>query len=269
MTTSQIIKGPSSDGIERLSARFQGFSFSPHRHDTYAIGVTADGVQAFTYRGVAQQSVRGQAFVLHPDERHDGRAGDARGFAYSIAYLDPALILSASQGKGLPFLSEPVTTDRQLYAAVCAILRAADEPMGLASTCAIAALSDALWRAAGSTPRPNLSLDLKALRAAREALMTSVASKVCIAELERIAGMSRWQLARQFRRAYGVSPTRFHLLRRLGHARSLLRGGQSLAEISDICGFADQAHLSRMFKAAFGTSPGQWRALAGRYAASR
>jgi len=268
MSTCQIINGPSSDGIERLSARFQGFSFSPHRHDTYAIGITTDGVQAFTYRGVAQQSVRGQAFVLHPDERHDGRAGDARGFAYSIAYIDPVLILSASQGKGLPFLGEPVTTDRQLYAAVCAGLRAADEPIELATTCRIAALSDALWRAAGSTPSPNPSLDLKAVRAARDALMASVDTKVCISELERIAGMSRWQLARQFRRAYGVSPSRFHLLRRLGHARSLLRKGQSLAEISAICGFADQAHLSRKFKGAFGTSPGQWRAFASRSAAS-
>jgi AraC-like DNA-binding protein len=268
MPISQITNGPSNDGIERMSARFQGFSFSPHRHDTYAIGITTHGVQAFTYKGVAHQSVRGQAFVLHPDERHDGRAGDARGFAYCIAYIDPVLILSACQGKGLPFLSEPVTADRQLYEAVSAILQAADEPMGLAATCNIAALAEALCRLAGAPSPANVSLDLKAVRAAREALMSCVEAKVSVSELERISGMSRWRLARQFRRAYGVSPSRFQLLRRLGHARKLLQGGQSLAEISDICGFADQPHLSRKFKSAFGVSPGQWRALACRHAES-
>jgi AraC-like DNA-binding protein len=261
MTTSQITSGPANDGIERMSARFRGFSFSPHRHDTYAIGITTHGVQAFTYRGVAHQSLPGQAFVLHPDERHDGCAGDARGFAYCIAYIDPALILMACQGKGLPFLGEPLTADRQLYEAISEILRAADEPMGLTTTCNITALSDALWRLAGSPCAPNQSLDLKGVRAARDALISSVDAKVSISELERISGMSRWQFARQFRRAYGVSPSRFHLLRRLAHARNLLQGGQSLAEISDICGFADQPHLSRKFKSAFGASPGQWRAL--------
>src|SRR5262249_16857153 len=142
MTTSQISNGPASDGIERLSARFQGFSFSPHRHDTYAIGITTDGVQDFTYRGVAQQSVRGQALVLAPDERDDGRAGDARGFAYCIAYIDPDLILPACEGQGLPFLVEPVTADRQLCEAISDVLRAADEPMELATICNIAALSE-------------------------------------------------------------------------------------------------------------------------------
>ncbi|MET3585939.1 hypothetical protein ABID21_002054 [Pseudorhizobium tarimense] len=37
-------------GIERIAARFHGNGFSPHRHDTYALGITVSGVQAFRYR---------------------------------------------------------------------------------------------------------------------------------------------------------------------------------------------------------------------------
>src|SRR5262249_59891580 len=117
MKTGRSPHGPSAGVIARRPAVFRGFSFSPHRHDTYAVGVTAGGVQAFTYRGATRHSARGQSFVLHPDERHDGRAGDDRGFAYRIAYIDPALILAASEGRGLPFVCEPVSGDRQLYAA--------------------------------------------------------------------------------------------------------------------------------------------------------
>jgi hypothetical protein len=45
-----------SDGVQVLQAWFSGHGFDTHRHDTYAIGVTDAGVQAFDYRGVAEIS---------------------------------------------------------------------------------------------------------------------------------------------------------------------------------------------------------------------
>ena len=262
MQISRITHGPSDRGIDRLTAVFRGFSFSPHRHDTYAVGITTGGIQAFTYRGATRHSARGQSFVLHPDERHDGRAGDDRGFAYRIAYIDPALILAASEGRGLPFVCEPVSGDRQLYAAVNSILSAPDDRSGeLATTCNVVALSDALWRAARRPTKQHPSLDHLAMAAVRDALLHSLDDSISLNELEQVSGMSRWQLARQFRRAYSISPYRFHLLRRLEQARRLLDHGHSLADIAQICGFADQAHLSRKFKGAYGASPGQWRGL--------
>src|ERR1700750_1404381 len=71
-------------GIERLEARFRGRAFSPHRHDTYAIGITLAGVQTFRYRGEARHCLPGQWHILHPDEIHDGAAGTDEGFAYRI-----------------------------------------------------------------------------------------------------------------------------------------------------------------------------------------
>jgi len=264
MRISRITHGPSNDGIDRLAAVFRGFAFSPHRHDTYAVGITTAGVQAFAYRGEARRSASGQAFVLYPDERHDGRAGDDRGFAYRIAYIDPALILAASEGRGLPFVREPVSADQPLTRAVNDILAGPETASTeLATTGQVAALSDALWRLARSPRRQEAPLDLVGVARARDALASSLGDKISISGLEHISGMSRWQLARQFRRAYGISPYRFHLLRRLGHARGLLDHGRSLAEIAQLCGFADQAHLSRTFKGAYGAAPGQWRALTG------
>src|SRR5689334_9046453 len=64
--------GPGGSGIERLEARFPGRAFAPHRHDTYAIGLTLSGVQTFHYRGVLRRSLPNQCHILHPDERHDG-----------------------------------------------------------------------------------------------------------------------------------------------------------------------------------------------------
>ena len=71
-------------GVELLAAWFQGHAYHTHRHDTYAIGLTVSGVQAFDYRGAAEISTPGKVVVLHPDERHDGHAGTEEGFGYRI-----------------------------------------------------------------------------------------------------------------------------------------------------------------------------------------
>jgi AraC-like DNA-binding protein len=50
-------------------------------------------------------------------------------------------------------------------------------------------------------------------------------------------------------------------MRRLSRARVLIRKGWSLAEAAAACGFADQSHMTRHFKNAYGLSPGRWTAI--------
>ena len=108
LAPGRIRFGSASAGIERMEAHFLGQAFAPHRHDTYAIGITLAGVQAFRYRGEQRQCLPGQCHVLHPDEMHDGGAGSDGGFGYRIAYIDPSLVQDALGGKPLPFVADPV-----------------------------------------------------------------------------------------------------------------------------------------------------------------
>ena len=92
----------------------------------------------------------------------------------------------------------------------------------------------------------------------RDALVAEPAKRHSMGELERLAGLDRWTLARQFRTAFGTSPGRFRTMRQLDRARRLLRGGTSLAEAAVDAGFADQSHMSRHFKRAYGLTPARW-----------
>ena len=51
-------------------------------------------------------------------------------------------------------------------------------------------------------------------------------------------------------------------MRRLDRARALIRHGAPLADAALACGFADQSHMTRQFKRAYGLSPGRFIALA-------
>jgi len=259
---SKMVVAPSVAGVERMRAFLRGEAFAPHRHDTYAIGVTTDGIQSFGYRGASHGSLAGQVFVLHPDELHDGRQGDDRGFGYRIAYIDPVLVRDAAQCCNLPFLPNPLVSYPRLCRAVRNFVSEMDTPLDdLAATGHLSEIAHALVAASGDGAGPGRKIDTRAVGLARDFLRAANEATVSIAELETISGLSRWQLARQFRDAFGVSPSRYHLLRRLEHARSLILGGMSLARVAPTAGFADQAHLSRHFRDAFGKSPGRWRRL--------
>lgn len=251
----------SGDGLDWAEASFRAHCFSPHRHDSYAVGLTTRGVQRFTYRGAARHAVAGNAFVLHPDELHDGSPGSEAGLGYRILYLDPALVAAALGGGPLPFVRDPVSATPELTATLAAVFPdPADPPDALRAVDVVCLVADALRQAAGQPPRPAAARD-PALERLRDQLAAACLSPPAMVALERAYGRSRFALARQFRRAFGVSPSRFVILRRLDRARRLIAAGRPLAEVALAAGFADQAHLTRQFRAAYGTTPGRWRAL--------
>lgn len=73
-------------------------------------------------------------------------------------------------------------------------------------------------------------------------------------------GMSREGYTRRFKRDCGLPPHAFWLLEKLNDARRLLRAGDSIAGVAAETGFADQSHLGRCFRRAFGVTPGRYRA---------
>ena len=47
----------------------------------------------------------------------------------------------------------------------------------------------------------------------------------------------------------------------MGEARRLLENGVAPADVADICGFADQSHLTNCFGRLIGLSPGAYREI--------
>ena len=111
--------------------------------------------------------------------------------------------------------------------------------------------------------RPAVSrrVDVPAVERARQFLDAERARVVHSTELESLTGLTRYDLARQFRIMLGTSPHRYLLMRRLALARDGIHRGRPLVEVASDAGFADQAHFTRVFKSAFGLTPARYRAL--------
>jgi AraC-like DNA-binding protein len=256
---NRIRIGRGSTGIERLEARFVGQAFSPHRHDTYAIGITLSGVQTFRYRGTRRYCLPGQCHVLHPDEIHDGSAGTVAGFGYKIVYIDPSLVQQALGGKALPFVSDPIVEKSVFQDALPpALWRLEEQIDDVARIEIVTALADLLDRASRTDTKKQSSLRLASLLRVRDLIVANPTTRHSVETLESVSGLDRWALARQFRAAFGTSPSNFRTMRQLDEARRMIRGGLPLADAALEAGFADQSHMSRMFKRTYGLTPGRW-----------
>jgi AraC-like DNA-binding protein len=261
-----IVSAPAYPGIERIQAQFRGNAFDLHRHDTYALGLTIRGVQTFRYRGERRYSLPGRVIVLHPDELHDGGAATEDGLVYRMLYLEPSLMARCLEATrvGLPFVDEPVLSDDRLANLLLGALgeldRALDE---LFVDDFLSRVADGLASHALALLKPLGTVAWGQANAAREYLEANAVRGVRSEELERVTGLDRFALSRHFRAAFATSPHRFLLMRRLQRARAMIAAGASLADVAAATGFADQSHLTRHFKKAFGIAPGAWGSMIG------
>jgi AraC family transcriptional regulator len=93
----------------------------------------------------------------------------------------------------------------------------------------------------------------------RDAVEDAATDAPSLAALGEMVGKHPVQVAREFRRQFGVSIGEFRRRRRLERAVELLQSRIPLTEIAFMCGFASQSHFCRAFKAAYGVTPSQRR----------
>lgn len=91
-------------------------------------------------------------------------------------------------------------------------------------------------------------------------LLAEHAGGVRTAQLAGRLGWSRRHLVTRFRSEFGLPPSEVARLHRLGAAIARARSGRTWSDVAAATGFADQAHLTREFRALTGQTPARWRA---------
>ena len=82
-----------------------------------------------------------------------------------------------------------------------------------------------------------------------------------VADLARVAGLSRAHFSREFRRTFGEAPHQYLLTRRLERAASLLRNtDRSVTEICFAVGLTSLGSFTTSFRRIYGCAPLAYRA---------
>lgn len=102
--------------------------------------------------------------------------------------------------------------------------------------------------------------EYRRLTATCEHVLANYASPITVADLAEKANLSVSQLQREFRKLFGMTPTDYlQRVRLLMARRSLEHSSQPIGQIALACGFYDQSHFTRAFRAATGLQPLAYR----------
>jgi AraC-like DNA-binding protein len=97
-------------------------------------------------------------------------------------------------------------------------------------------------------------------RRATELLNENLSGGIRLSQVAEECGLSISHFARSFKASFGVSTHRWLVQRRIERSQDLLiQTRESLSDIADQAGFADQAAFTRTFHQIVGMSPGRWR----------
>jgi AraC family transcriptional regulator len=111
------------------------------------------------------------------------------------------------------------------------------------------------------TLAPSNGLSRERLQRVRDYIEAHLDDRLTLTDLAEVACLSPYHFSRSFKLAVGVGPQRYVMRRRLDRAKTLLRRSRKpLAVIAQEAGFADQSHLSSIFRREMGVTPGRFRA---------
>lgn len=238
-------------------------AFGKHWHDSFGFGLMDEGGQVSASGRGQVLALAGQIITTNPGEVHDGVPLQHQARRWRMVYLAPQALADLLGPTGMPGmeLTRPVLDDQLLRTAMARLFIHLNTPPTptahalqeeqLAHTCGLLVQRHGNRKPVNERPRP--------LETVCECLLDQMQTPPTLAALAELAGLSRFQLVRQFARAHGLPPFAWLLQHRVRRAQALIAGGAPLSDAALDSGFADQSHLTRAFMRYLGFTPGTWR----------
>ena len=235
-----------------------GSSMPAHAHDEPSLCLVLSG--SYEERILGRSASHGSGSLLcypgrEPHSQTFGTAGAVK------LVLTPSVTGLACIAEHVTLATAPSTSSAQIarVAARIAAERATGDSFSPAIIEALAMeLVGLLWRGAGMSKAEPAQW----ARSARDFILAHLDEPISLERLSRAVGAGTMQIARAFRREFGRTPADFQRAARIERAMSLLaHGSMPLSEVAQSCGFYDQSHLSRTFKAELGYTPSAFRRL--------
>jgi AraC-like DNA-binding protein len=259
---ARFLRPAALPGVEVLHATFLRHRYAAHVHDYWVVACVDRGAASFELEGRRHTAPSGSVMVIPPGAVHTGEPATDGGYTYRVLYVDwLAVGGDADESSGEPWPpASPVTYDRGCIRALHRLHEALPLPgRALEQGEALAAVRQALRDVTGLPTRRLQPGSHPAVARARAFTHEYCQENFTLRELADAAAVSAFHLVRIFHRDVGMPPAAYRRALRVQAAQKLLQRGEPLREVALACGFYDQAHLTRHFKAVTGVTPGRYR----------
>ncbi|MDX5371708.1 MAG: AraC family transcriptional regulator [Pseudomonadaceae bacterium] len=248
--------------LEVASSCVAGRQFEKHSHDEFVIAANLLGEERVWLEGRSFSAGVGAITTYNPGEIQGGGAAAGQPWRYVSLYV-PAAQLADSLGRGelqfecplqhAPALAAALARAVELCLSSDALLQGRGEE-------GVTLLLGSIANGAGvrlATPR---AIGHAAVARLQALLADNLEQSPSLERMAAELGLSKFHLLRSFQKHTGLSPRQWAMQLRTRRAQGLLRRGMAAGEVAHCLGFADQSHLNRHFRAAYGISPGRYQA---------
>jgi AraC-like DNA-binding protein len=235
-------------------------TFGKHWHDSFGFGLMDHGGQVSASGRGQVQALAGQIITTNPGEVHDGMPLDQQARRWRMVYVTPQVLADTVALSDVE-LTRPVLDDpllRQVFGALFRhwIPASSENESRIHEELFTRAIGLLVQRHSCASP---LDERFTSLYRVRECLLDQLDSPPTLNALAELAGLSRYQLVRQFSQVHGLPPFAWLQQHRLRHAQALIAQGSALSDAALNSGFSDQSHLTRAFARYLGFTPGSWQ----------
>ncbi len=239
-----------------------GRHYREHTHSAFSVGAIDEGSVSFKVGSELGTLAPGELVLIDPDVLHYCNPSGPGLRNYYVLYLAKPWCAEVQNSLWGAEAFRPVRAcvlrDRAVYdrfVAAMELLLGAGEL--LEKEQAIHELAEELFAAAEGVPVPRDSGDLD-VDAAKETLASDLDRSVTLAEAAAAHGANPFTFLRRFKAAADVTPHAYRMSRRIERAKELLRQGADISGVALDCGFCDQSHFTRVFKAVTAVTPREY-----------
>lgn len=248
------------------SVHCTGLTFARHSHDECVIGVNLVGEEKVWLDRQEFEAGPGSITLYNPGQIQGGGAADGAPWQFVSLYV------SENQLAGDLGLAH-VEFDRSLcfqpdvarrLAAVAKGALSGDALVRELNEDALVVLLGEVVSLSGVRVPASATAGKSLIGRAQEMLAEQLHQSLPLDHLGEELGLSKFHLLRTFQKETGLSPRQWAMQLRTRRAKGLLRNGMAAGEVAHQLGFADQSHLNRHFRAAYGITPGRYQSVAKR-----
>ncbi|WP_420546791.1 AraC family transcriptional regulator [Curvivirga sp.] len=239
-------------------------TFKTHMHQTLSIGAVEEGAVSYQVADHKEILTTGGLALINPEIPHSCNAMSPSGRSFFMLYLDRNWCEALQKAiwpvdKFVPFRLINLS-DETKYSSFMKLMHDimdADEDEDILEQRLIGLIAEIFEEACDL--KQELKIDNMLLGQIRESLERDLEDQFSIEELAEKFEMNLFTLIRKFKKNYHLTPHEYRLNCRINHARNLLQQEISIAEVAIACGFYDQSHFHRHFKAMTTLTPNEYQ----------
>lgn len=247
------------EGLE-LTELNSSNTFYPKTYLTsFTVGVRLEGVRRTVYRRRRYITVPSSFLVYQPGEVLTASPFAEGRYRYKNMSLSPSLYNVLLQGvfekalitQFLHMVSPHRRLNEQFFHAYLACHASFTQSASLLEreTKLLELVVETIQHFADKPPSERrIGLEHRAVSLVKGHLRDRPAYNVALDELAALTGLNKWYLVEVFKQYVGVTPHQYQMALRIVLAKKLLCIGLPAAQVALSVGFADQSHLTRVFK---------------------